>query len=419
MESAKYKISFRRYLFMRISKKQARHFILAYQNLLLPEKLQGKENILDYIRKVGCIQYDPLDVVGYNSHLVLQSRIDNYRMAYLQELLYIERKLVDGWDKNMAIYCIEDWPYFERYRKEAIDRYGDTFKDTGMVLHEIRKVLDEKGPLSSIDLDFDEVIDWAWAPTRVARAALESMYFGGELIIHHKRGTRKFYDFAHKHIPYGFRTGLDPNISIEAYFEWHVKRRIGAMGLLWGRPSDAWLGIHWMKSKERTGALLRLAEKGEIVAIKVEDIEDPLYLRKQDMSLLHEVLNREIQEFRISFVAPLDNLLWDRKMIKEIFAFEYIWEVYKPSLQRKYGYYVLPVLFGDQFVARFEPKFHKKTWVLEILNWWWEPHVFISEDLKKALTHSMLEFMGYLGATRMELSPQGNAVKNLDGLILV
>ncbi|MBB6217371.1 hypothetical protein HNQ80_003490 [Anaerosolibacter carboniphilus] len=404
---------------MRITKKQARRYMLAHQNLLFPEKLQGKEGILDYIRKVGCIQYDPLDVVGYNSHLVLQSRIKNYNMAYLQELLYVDRKLLDGWDKNMAIYPVGDWPYFERYRQEAFDRYGDKFKEMEAVLEKVRKVLQEKGPLSSLDLGFDGMIDWAWAPTRIARAALESMYFWGELIVHHKMGTRKFYDFTAKYIPYELRSKSDPNVSIEAYFEWHIKRRIGALGLLWGRPSDAWLGIHWMKSKERGEALIRLEEKGEIVDIDVEDIEYPLYLRKEDIPLLYEILNMEFQEFRVSFIAPLDNLLWDRKLIKEIFGFEYIWEVYKPTSERKYGYYILPVLYGDQFVARFEPKFHKKTGVLEIFNWWWEPDVLITGELQEAVSTCLMEFADYLGARKVALNGEGNAIENLDWLRFV
>ncbi|MFT9497952.1 DNA glycosylase AlkZ-like family protein [Anaerosolibacter sp.] len=401
---------------MRITKKQAVHYMLAYQNLLFPDKLQGKEGILDYMGKVGCVQYDPLDVAGYNSHLVLQSRIKQYRSEYLQELLYVERKLLDGWDKNMAIYSVQDWPYFERYRREAFERYGDTFKEMETVLNTIRKAIDTKGPLSSIDIEVDGTIDWAWAPTRIARAALESMYFWGEFIIHHKVGTRKFYDFTNKHIHHDLYLKPDPNVTMEAYFQWHVKRRIGALGLLWNRPSDAWLGIHWMKSKDRTVAIIELEKRREIIAIEVEDIDQPLYIRAEDISLFHQVINSEIEEVRASFIAPLDNLLWDRKLIKEIFGFEYTWEVYKPASERKFGYYVLPVLYGGQFVARLEPKFHKKTKTLEIVNWWWEPDILVSEELKKALLECMMEFVMYLGAAKVVLNSERNAVKDLNWL---
>ena len=95
------------YSYMQLTKKQARQFMLAHQKIIPARKLQGKEGILEYIRHVGCIQFDPLDVVGYNPYLVLQSRIENFKSEYLQELLYSDRKLLDGWDKNMSIYALE------------------------------------------------------------------------------------------------------------------------------------------------------------------------------------------------------------------------------------------------------------------------------------------------------------------------
>jgi len=205
----------------------------------------------------------------------------------------------------------------------------------------------------------------------------------------------------------------DPNLTIEQYLDWHVKRRIGAIGLLWGRPSDAWLGIHWMKSQERIAALSRLERKGEILPIEVEDIEYPFYIRKEEVTLLHQAIKNTNIKPQVSFIAPLDNLLWDRKLIKEIFGFEYTWEVYKPVSERKYGYYVLPVLYGDKFIARFEPKFNRKTKILEIINWWWEPDTVISEDLQKAIIICFNHFLKYLGATGIMINSQSNTATNM------
>lgn len=398
---------------MKISKKQARRFILSHQQLLPPRRMKGKVEIFKYIRRVGCIQFDPLNMVGYNPDLVLQSRVKNYKSEYLQELLYLDRKLIDGWDKNMSIYAIEDWPYFSRYREEAYQRYGAESKLISKILPEVREAIRQSGPLSSIDLKFDTVVDWSWAPTRIARAALESMHFWGELIIHHKIGTRKVYDFTEKHLPSELLCMADPNCTMEQYYRWNVKRRIGAIGLLWARSGDAWLGIRWMKSKERTEAFLRLEENGEIIPVQVEDIRYPFYIRKEELPLLHEVLSRDDLEQQASFLAPLDNLLWDRKLIREIFAFEYVWEVYKPATERKYGYYVLPVLFGDKFVARFEPKFNKKTKRLEIINWWWEPDIIVTNELKKAIIKCFEQFLNYLGATDIELNKENGTLKKL------
>lgn len=92
------------YSHMKITKEQARQFILVHQKIIPARKLLGKEGVLEYIRRVGCIQFDPLNVVGHNPYLVLQSRIKNFKPEYLRELLYSDRKLLDGWDKNMAVY---------------------------------------------------------------------------------------------------------------------------------------------------------------------------------------------------------------------------------------------------------------------------------------------------------------------------
>ena len=96
-------------------------------------------------------------------------------------------------------------------------------------------------------------------------------------------------------------------------------------------------------------------------------------------------------------MAPLDNLLWDRNMLRELFDFEYRWEVYKPVAERKYGYYVLPVLYGDKFIARFEPGKDRANKALMIKNWWWEPGIKPSAAMRHALQLCFQRFRNYLG----------------------
>ena len=397
---------------MILTKRQARQFILAYQNLLPPRIIYGKEEIYKYIKKVGCIQYDPLNMVGYNPYLVLQSRVKDFKPQQLQKLLYSERKLLDGWDKNMSIYTVEDWPYFKRYREQAYEKYNLN-ESIKKVLPEIREIIEEKGPISSSDIALDTKIDWSWAPTRVSRAVLESMYFWGELIIHHKVGTRKFYDFTKKYIPQTILSMPDTNRTIEQYFEWYVKRRIQAVGLLWNRSGDAWLGIRWMKSKERNEAIMSLVEKDELIPITVNDIKYPFYVHKEDKLLLNEIIQGTKEQHQVSFIAPLDNMMWDRKLIKELFKYEYKWEVYTPVSKRKYGYYVLPVLFGDKFIARFEPKYNQKSRLLEIINWWWEPNIVITEEIKTEIACCLNDFLRYLGARDINVICDDNTIRGI------
>jgi uncharacterized protein YcaQ len=399
-----------------LTKQQARHFVLAHQGLWPPHELEGKHGIVNYIRRVGCIQFDPLDIVGHNSELVLQARIAGFEPDMLQELLYQDRRLVDGWDKVMSIYCIEDWPYFRRQR-QADRRSLDKRPQITAILPQVRQVIEEHGPLSSIDLDMDHKVDWPWGPARLARAALEGMQFCGEVVIHHRVHTRKVYDLAHRHIPRKLLSASDPNKTDEQYHDWHILRRIGGIGLVWNRAGEAWLGIQDAKSKERDAALRRLTERGQIITARVEGIEPPLYMRSEDEASLDKALQSNAPSPRAVILAPLDNLLWDRRLVKEMFDFSYVWEVYKPVEQRKYGYYVLPILYSDRFIARFEPGHDKKSGTLVIKNWWWEPDIALTKRMQSDLRDCFKRFLGYLGAGELKIESKAARRAGIDWLM--
>ncbi|WP_258959186.1 winged helix-turn-helix domain-containing protein [Paenibacillus tyrfis] len=378
-----------------LTKSQAKRFLLYYHGLYGDFEFTGPEGIVSYIRRVGCIQFDPLNVVGMNPELVLQSRIKDFNRSMLRDLLYNERKLIDFWDKNMAIFPVEDWPYFSKFRKKYQAWCAAHQSTVDKIYEDIKK----RGALCSGDLHFDEKIDWGWGPTRLARAALEGMNYAGLLVIHHKVNTRKYYDLAERHIAEELYCAPEPFQSDEQYYDWNVLRRIGSIGMLWNRPSDGWLGISGMKSLQRNEAFMRLLSGNRIVEIHVEDLEHPLYIRSTDLELLNKALSENPAMECSSILAPLDNMLWDRNLIQALFDFEYRWEVYKPAAERKFGYYVLPVLYGDRIVARFEPQQHKNGAPLAIKNWWWEDPISVTTSMKESVLDCLERFAAYLGTS--------------------
>ncbi len=387
-----------------INKQQARRFMLSHQGLWPPYSFKGKSGILDFIKRVGSIQFDPLNIAGRNPEIVLQARIAGFTPQMLNELLYKERRLLDGWDKMMCIYSLEDWQYFKRYRDAALNRYLKSNDSISEVLPQMRKLIEEKGPLSSLDLDFDNKVNWAWGPTRLSRAALEGMYFWGELVIHHKINTRRVFDFAYHHIPKEILEAPEPNETDQQYREWHVLRRIGSVGLLWGRSGDAWIGIKGTKSKERSEALSGLLDKKKIQEVYIEDMTAPMYIRTCDRERLNSIVSSDKVYNKAAVIAPLDNLIWDRRLTKEIFDFDYRWEVYKPEKERQYGYYVLPVLYRDKFAARFEPARDKETGGLIIKNWWWEKGVKQTKLMQEALCDCFKRFCRFLDTDVLVIS---------------
>ncbi|MDD4745618.1 MAG: crosslink repair DNA glycosylase YcaQ family protein, partial [Eubacteriales bacterium] len=172
---------------VRITNQQARRFLLLKHGLIGPYRFCGKQGILDFIGQAGCIQFDPVDTCGKNAELVLQSRVKDFRKDQLYDLLYTDRALFDYFDKNLAILRTEDWPHCCRIRvsyREGCRSHREVDAVRATIIERIR----EQGPVCSADLEFDTKVAWFWQDTRLSRAALETLYFRGDLVVHHKEG---------------------------------------------------------------------------------------------------------------------------------------------------------------------------------------------------------------------------------------
>ncbi len=378
------------------TKQQARRFLLLKQGLLGAHRFSGKAGVCDFIRQAGCIQYDPIDVCGKNAELVLQSRVAGFTKKMLYNLLYEDRALIDYFDKNMAILPMENWPYFSRTRahyRTGIACRSDIREATDLIIRTIR----EKGCVCSADIDLPRIVDWSWSPTRLSRAALEALYFSGDLVVHHKKGTVKYYALTGDHIDAALLDAPDPNETDEEFLRWQILRRIGAVGMLGIGPSDAWLGIRGLTGEARKRIFASLLAEGRISACKTEGVPNELFFLTEDEALAETATSSQEYPARLEFIAPLDNMLWDRNLIRTLFDFDYKWEIYTPVSARKYGYYVLPVLYGENFVGRIECVADKKARVLEVRNFWYEGAAWLDSEFSKTLKSRLVAFAEFNG----------------------
>ncbi|MBP7176097.1 MAG: YcaQ family DNA glycosylase [Thermoclostridium sp.] len=374
-----------------LTNEQARNFFLLKHGLTGEYKFIGKQGVCDFIRQAGCIQFDPIDVCGKNAELTLQSRVRDFTKQMLYQLLYEDRKLVDYFDKNLAIFHVEDWKYFSRIR-EYYGKSGRSQEKIDSTAESVKDIIRQKGFVCSRDIQLNETVDWFWNPTTLSRAVLETLYFRGELIVHHKEGTLKHYALSENHISAEVLEAEDPNKTEEEFTKWRIHRRIGSVGALWNKPSDAWLGIGALKAETRNKCFQELLQEKKIIELNVEGINTPFYCLAEDEPLVEKVLAERNFKERIELIAPLDNFMWDRNIIRQLFGFDYTWEIYTPQSKRKYGYYVLPVLMGNRFIGRIEAVAGKKERTLTIRNFWKEKGFKGGKRFEKKMDQRLMKF---------------------------
>ena len=390
-----------------ITPDQARQFILLRQGLLGEHRFIGKNGAYQYVRQAGCIQFDPVDVCGRNAELTLQSRVKGITRKTLSDLLYRDRLLVDYSDKELSIWPSEDWPYFAGYREKSIE-HGKQFPGIPELEEKAVTYIRKHGPVSSDTLPIEGTIFWHssmhWSghwdkDSLAARSVLEQLYTDGVLLIHHKTGSRKYYDLADKYLPAELLSAPNPCPDEASWLCWRVKRRIGAVGLLWNRNSTAWLGIN-MTTEQRNASFDRLEKEGVITPVQVEGIHFLLYMLTDDLPFLESVTAGQASlKPRLEFLAPLDPMLWDRKLIEAVWGFQYSWEIYTPVVKRKYGYYVLPMLWGDRLIGRIEPKADRKAKTLTVQNVWLEPGVRRTKKLSGQIDRAVQRLAKFNGCS--------------------
>ncbi len=349
------------------------------------------------MERLGSLQFDPLDVAGRNHDLILLARIAGYRRDWTDELLYEDRLLFEAYNKGLSLLPASELPWFRlTWDRSRVRHEAAAFKEHAPLVAELLDRIRRDGPLSSTDVEPRAAIDWYWRPTNQVRALLEALAESGVLGLARREGNRRVYDLAERLFPEQLLAERRPERDQRRH---RLLSRYRAHGLL-GRSGSAELWIGTAPSVAAAGSppgtatrrelLAELTDDGSLLPVEVEGIRGDRFVLSAELSLLAqaeaEVSSEEGRgtprpgdpprpggsDRGVAFIAPLDPFVWDRQILRTLFGFDYIWEVYVPAPKRRWGYYVLPVLFGDRLVGRIEPRIDRQAKTLRILGIWWE-----------------------------------------------
>ena len=379
---------------MFVTKENIRRYLLLKHLLLPPQSLKGLEGIDKVFNTLRSIQFDPQSPCGTNVDLVLQARVKGIHPKDYYSWLYKNKKGIECFDKELCIVPIEDLSLCKKIFSNRSKKKTDDFIQENLVaIEKLILRIKKDGEISSSQIIDDRKIESFWGNPRWGKAVLDILWKTGRLVISKREKGRKYYNLSERIYGKKYIWIEENNINSEK-----VIRRIRSIGLLpKSGTGQGWLGVGI--GKQILPIVTRLLEQKILIEVKIEDVKKTYVMINSDLHLLQKVTVIK-PELNIVFLAPLDNLLWDREMIKNIFDFEYKWEVYTPKHQRKFGHYVLPILYGDKFIGRIEPR--QVGDMLEIRGLWLEPDFQWNEVVDKSFYSYLEKFKKYLNVQKIK-----------------
>jgi uncharacterized protein YcaQ len=401
---------------VKVTAEAARRFLVARQMLAPARSLEGGgKAVLEVLRRLGSIQFDPIAVAGRSHDLFLHARVAGYEPAWCDNL-YERRKIFEAYNKGLSFIATDDFPWF---RGRLSPRWQQVLDENAEVAEQVLERIRAEGPLSVHDFERAKgaETDWFGTPANTVRAVLEAYTMTGVIGLAHREGTRRYYDLLERLLP---RAILAREIPILEQFRHRLISRYRAHGLLGVAGSgDIFGGLGPAKPDPRFPgypgrAALRdeLIADGTLVAVDVEGVRGKRYVLADEVGLLEDPPEPPAS---VAFLSPFDALVWDRPLLASLFDFDYVWELFIPPERRRWGWYVLPMLFRDRLVGRIEPRIDRDAGRVEVLDLWWEDGFAPrrADGFVDAMREALRAYLRFADATRIEWAPQLTAEKRL------
>jgi uncharacterized protein len=390
---------------MRIGAEAARRFLVARHRLAPARSLEGgPDAVLEVFRKLGSVQFDPLAVAGRSHDLVLHARVADYDPGWC-DLLYERREIFEAYNKGLSLVPVSEFAWFRGVLSGNAARV--LAANPGVAERALERIRAD-GPLSALDFERERgtTTDWFGMPTNTVRAVLEAYAVTGVLGLARRDGNRRYYDLLERLLP---QEVLACKVALKEQLRHKLLSRYRAHGLLGatgGEDTFGGLGVAKPDPQRpdhpgRNIMREELVELGELLPVEVEDVRGKRFVIREDVELLKTPPEPPPS---VAFLPPFDPLVWDRGLLGSLFDFEYVWELFLPPARRRWGWYVLPIVFRDRFVGRIEPRIDRAGARVQVLDVWWEDGFAPrrAEGFVDAMRGALRAYLRFAGARRLE-----------------
>jgi uncharacterized protein len=400
---------------VKVTADAARRFLVARQFLTPARSLRGRsKSVLEVFRRLGSVQFDPLSVAGRNHDLVLHARVADYDPAWCDRL-YERREVFEAYNKGLSLVLTSEFPWF---RGTLSRRSAALIAENRAVAKRVLERIRAEGPLSSADFEREHgpTTDWFGLPTNVVRTVLEAYCVTGVLGLARRDGGRRYYDLIERLLP---EDVLTRKVPVNEQLRHKLLSRYRAHGLLgvsgggdiFGGLGPAKPDSRFPKFPGRTALRERLIEDGELLPVEVEGVRGKRLVLRDEAGLLEAPEPPP----SVAFLPPFDPLVWDRALLGSLFGFDYVWDLFHPPEKRRFGWYVLPILFRDHFVGRIEPRIERNDASVRVLGLWWEEGFLPRrvEGFIDAMREALRAYLDFAHANRFEWAPHLGTEKRL------
>ncbi|MBP9191406.1 MAG: YcaQ family DNA glycosylase [Ignavibacteria bacterium] len=375
-----------------ISIQEARDLIITKQLLNSKNIPRSSEQLLSIIESLGYVQIDTISVVERSHHHILWSRMNKYQRTMLDDLMK-SKKIFEYWSHAAAYLPMKDFRYSLIRKKRYSDRYKTWGNANKKVIKYVYDRIKSEGAMQSKDFEGDGSKRsegwWNWKP---AKDALDFLFHNGDLMIKERIGFQKVYDLTQRVLP----AKIDSDFPAESeYYEHLILTSIYSNAIVSEREITYQRKFN---SKLFKSVLNILEENNRIRKISVGKSEISYYTNDKIL----ELLNSNIKNNGVHLLSPFDNLVINRKRLREIFDFDYTIECYVPEPKRVYGYYCLPVLSGNKFAGRLDAKSDRSSDTFIIKNLHFEKNFRRSNSFDKKLRSSIDRYAKFTGCNNAE-----------------
>jgi uncharacterized protein YcaQ len=317
----------------------------------------GKTAVLNALEHLGYIQIDTLSIVERAHHHTLWTRIPDFQADDLEELVE-DRKVFEYWFHAASYLPMQDFRYVLPQMltiKRGESRYYNA--DPKVMEYVVDNIRNE-GPKRARDFENESYKAGSWWNWKPAKLALERLFMQGDLMISGRSGMQKTYDLAERVLPSFIDTTEPTPLELAEYL---VKTNLRAYGFTTLKQITHLRKGNDLK-KNVNQVLQSMLEEGSISQVKIEGLSSA-FVQNDVFENTFDVKNSGVW-----LLSPFDNAIIHRDRIKQVFDFDFRLECYTPKEKRQYGYFCLPILFGDQFIGRVDCKAHRKEKKLELIH---------------------------------------------------